>query len=582
MEGSIFLSEGFATQSGAAVPQDVPPPVITEANPSRWANACDGEVVSRIEFRSYKPSAQTAAERAATATTDAVGLEHQTTRSYVIRAYLRLRVGETCSEQRRIESERLLRAQRFISSASVQAIPDGEGRVRIRVSVVDELPFVASMRLRGVSPSAATLGSQNWDGRGITGVVGAEQDPGYRTGFRALAGQSGAFGRPALADAEWQRRTLGSLWRLGYSEPFLTDGQTAALHTSVLRETAYPTLLRPGERDVVVRTQRAAYNAGWVRRVRGGATGRLVGLGGVSVMGTEIRPDAVLSVRSDSGLVATTDSSLFGRYRPHANGRVALISGVRYLRFKTVQRYETLRAEQDIASGVELDALVGPSINQSAGARDLLIATDLYLGAAGASSFTTLKVRAEGRITGRDDVWEGIVGSALFSWFKITSPTRTRIVSLSGAVAQNLAFPAQLTFRDREGGLLAFPDGGEGGAARSVLRVEERWLLPWFSPRAGLAAGWVLDAGRIWKGDAPFGVTSPMRGSVGISLLGSYPVTSKRLYRVDFALPVNPGPGDGRFVVRLFSGDRTGTFWAEPADVTRARASTGPNSLIRW
>jgi len=299
-------------------------------------------------------------------------------------------------------------------------------------------------------------------------------------------------------------------------------------------------------------------------------------------MGTEIRPDAELFLRSDSGLVATSDSSLVGRYRPHANGRVALVSGVRYLTFRTVQRYETLRAEQDVASGIEVDALVGPSINQSAGSRDLLIATDLYLGFAGAESFTTFKVRGEGRITGRDDVWEGIVGSALFSWFKLTSPTRTRIVSVSGAAVQNLTFPAQLTFRDPEGGLLAFPGGGDGGAARAVIRIEERRLVPWLSRRAGLATAWVVDAGRIWKGDAPFGVTTPVRGSVGVSLLGSYPVASKRLYRVDLAVPINRGPGDAKFVIRFLSGDRTGTFWAEPADVTRARASVGPNSLIRW
>lgn len=561
---------------------DVPPPVVTQARAAAQSPGCDGSIVSRIEIRSYKPSEVTAAERAAAATTDAVGLEHRHTRAFVIRAYLRLREGEPCTEQRRAESARLLRAQRFVASASVTTVPDGEGRVRVRVSVVDELPLVASTRLRGFLPSAVSFGSQNWDGRGITGVIGAERERGYRPGFRALIGQSAALGRPALADVEWQRRTLGSLWRVSYSEPFLTDGQTAAFHLSALRETAFPALVREGQEDVVVRTQRAAYHAGWVRRVRGGTAGRLVGLGGVMVMGTEIRPDAELSIRSDSGLVPTNDSSLVGRYRPHANGRLGLLSGVRHLRFRTVQRFETLRAEQDIASGVELDALVGPSINQSAGARDLLIATDLYLGAAGATSFTTFKVRAEGRITGREDVWEGIVGSALFSWFKLTSPTRTRIVGLSGAVAQNLAFPAQLTFRDHEGGLLAYPGGSEGGAARAVLRVEERVLLPWLTRRAGLAAGWVLDAGRIWKGDAPFGATSPIRGSVGVSLLGSYPVTSKRLYRVDFAVPVNPGPGDARFVIRFLAGDRTGTFWAEPSDVTRARASVGPNSLIRW
>lgn len=556
--------------------------MIAEALSVSDAAGCDGQVISRIEIRTYRPSEATAAERAAAATTDAVGLEHRDTRAYVIRAYLRFREGDRCSEQRRVESERMLRAQRFVSSASVTTVPDGAGGVRVRVTVVDELPWVASARLRGMSPSAFRVGSQNLDGRGITAVVGVENERGYRNGYRALVGQSGALGRPALADAEWQRRTVGSLWRVSYSEPFLTDGQRSALQVSVVQEAAYPTLLRPGEEDVVVLARRSAYHAGYIRRVRGGSTGRLVGLGGLMVMGTQVRPGALLSIRSDSGLIATDDSTLVGRYRPHANGRVALVSGVRYLTFKTVQRYETLRAAQDIASGVELDALIGPSLNRSAGSRDLLIASDLYLGFASATSFTSLKVRGEGRITGREDVWEGIVGSALFSWFRLTSPTRTRIVSVSGAVAQNLAFPAQLSFRDHEGGLLAFPEGGEGGAARAVLRIEERRLLPWLSRRAGLATGWVVDAGRIWKGDAPFGVTSPLRGSVGVSLIGSYPVTSKRIYRVDFAVPVNPGPGDARFVIRFLSGDRTGTFWAEPADVTRARASVGPNSLIRW
>lgn len=578
----MFLGEHFATHTGTAVLFDSPPPVIAEKSDVVQAAGCDGSIVTRIEIRTYRPSEQTAADRAAAATTDAVGLEHRYTRAYVIRAYLRLKEGEPCTEQRRLESARLLRAQRFIASASVTTVPDGEGRVRVRVSVVDELPWVASATVRGFTPSSLRFGSQNLGGRGVTAVVGVERDPGYRPGFRALVGQWGALGRPSLADAEWQRRTLGSLWRLGYSEPFLTDGQTSALHVSALRETAYPTLVRPGDEDVVVQTQRAAYNAGWVRRVRGGETGRLVGLGGVMLMATDIRPGELLSLRTDSGLVSTNDSTLVGRYRPHANGRIGVVSGVRYLTFKTVQRYETLRAEQDIASGVELDALVGPSINQSRGARDLLIATDLYLGVAGASSFTTFKIRGEGRMTGREDKWEGIVGSALFSWFKLTSPTRTRIVSLSGAVAQNLAFPAQLTFRDHEGGLLAFPGGSEGGAARAVLRIEERRLLPWLSRRAGLATGWVVDAGQIWEGDAPFGVTTPLRGSVGLSLLGSYPVTSKRLYRVDFAVPINPGPRDAKFVIRFLSGDRTGTFWAEPHDVTRARANAGPNSLIRW
>jgi hypothetical protein len=200
----------------------------------------------------------------------------------------------------------------------------------------------------------------------------------------------------------------------------------------------------------------------------------------------------------------------------------------------------------------------------------------------GARSFLAFKLRGEGRVTGRDETMEGVVGSARLSWLHLSSSTRTRIVTLSGAGIRNLSFPAQLTFRDHEGGLLAFPEGSDAGATRAVLRIEERRLLPWLRTSAGLATGWVADVGHIWAGDAPFGTTSAVRGSVGLSLLAAYPVTSKRTFRLDLAVPINPGPGDARFVVRMLSGDRTGVFWSEPHDVSRARAIAGPVSLTRW
>lgn len=562
----------------AALPPYVAPPA--EVRPA--LAGCEGLNVSRIDVRTYRPSARTAGDRAAAATTEAVGLEYRRTRAFVIRAYLRLREGDLCTEQHLRESAQLLRAQRFVASAAVTAAPDGAGGVRIFVDVVDEVPIVGSVQFRGLSPSAASIGTQNLGGRGVTAIVGANYEPGYRLGTRVVLGQSGALGRPALADVEWQRRPLGSLWRVQYAEPFLTDGQVGAVQLGASQEAGFPTLVRPGDEDVVVRTSRMSYHAGWVRRIEGGSVGRLVGLAGVMLMGTEILPGSLLSLRTDSGLVSTDDSSLVGRYRPHANGRVGLVSGLRFLTFKTVRRFETLRAEQDIASGFEVDGLLGPSMNRSAGARDMLVGGDLYLARGGASSFVAFKARAEGRVTGRDEQWEDVVGSARLSWLRLPSSTRTRIVTLSASTIQNLSFPAQLTFRDHEGGLLAYPEGGDAGATRAVLRVEERRLLPWLSRRAGLATAWVADVGHIWAGDAPFGATSPLRGSLGVSLLGAYPVTSKRTIRLDLAIPINPGPGDARFVVRMTSGDRTGVFWSEPHDVSRARAAAGPVSLTRW
>jgi outer membrane protein assembly factor BamA len=106
--------------------------------------------------------------------------------------------------------------------------------------------------------------------------------------------------------------------------------------------------------------------------------------------------------------------------------------------------------------------------------------------------------------------------------------------------------------------------------------------MPWLSRRAGIAMGVFADAGRIWAGDVPYGVTTPMRASVGFSLMGSYPVSSKRMYRLDVGFPLNPARFEQGIAFRLTSGDRTGLFWSEPSDVERARAGTGPVSLMRW
>jgi hypothetical protein len=145
-----------------------------------------------------------------------------------------------------------------------------------------------------------------------------------------------------------------------------------------------------------------------------------------------------------------------------------------------------------------------------------------------------------------------------------------------------MVFPVQLTFRDPEGGLVGSPAARDAGGRRIVGRVEERWVLGWPRRRASIAFAAFADAGRIWAGDVPFGKTTPIRGSLGVSVLTAFPAGGKRIYRVDFALPVNPGPGGSRFAVRFHSADRTGAFWREAHDVARARSGTGPVTMLRW
>lgn len=550
---------------------------VIEAQPSA---ACSGETITRIDVYRYAPSSESAAERAVAATSDAVGIDHARTQERVIRAYLRLRQGEPCTERRRIESARLLRAQRFVSSAAVTAIPDGAGRVRIRVDVVDELPWVVGANVRDGGLSALRLGTQNLRGQGLTVVASGERGYAYRPGYGVLLAQYGAFGRPAVAAVELQRRPLGGLLQVGVAEPFATDGQRHAFHASLVQQTEYALLVRPTGDDAAAKSRRSSYDIGWVTRVGTYGRNRAVGLAGLMVMGTDVRPSEEVVVVSDSGLVMEGDTELVGRYQNFAVGRVAGMLGVRALRFKTVARHDALRAAQDVGSGVQVSLLAGPSLWKAA-SPDLLVAGDLYAGTGDQASFATLRVRAEGRRTDANE-WSAIVGSARAQWHLITSDRRTRIITLSGASVHRMELPVQLTLRDPEGGVLGHPDSRGAGGQRMALRVEERVLVPWFRNRADFAVAMFADAGRLWAGDVPYGRSTPVRTSVGISLLGSYPSGGKRTYRVDFAVPLNPEPGGARFAIRLSSADLTSLFWREPRDVSHARAGTGPTTLMRW
>lgn len=558
-------------------------PYVVEALPQA---GCDGKEVTRIDVRTYEPSSVSAAERATDAVTEATGLAHRRTHSYIVRAYVRLKVGEPCTEIARFESERMLRAQRFVASAAVRAIDDGPDRVRIVIDVVDEFPWVGSARFSGAAMTAASVGSINLRGHGLTTILGAERGGAYRPGSSIIVGQYGVFARPAFADLELHQRPLGGLLRVGVTEPFLTDGQQRAMQADFTQEVEYTRLVRGDQVDGASRVRRTSYSVGYVRRIGAYRRSRLIGLGGLLFMGTDLRSSDQVVIVSDSGLVTTADTELVGRYPNYAVGRLAATIGVRALQFRTVSRFEALRAAQDVGEGVELQMLVGPSIGSTGEARDMLFAGDLYLGTGGATSFASLRIRGEGRQSGSPRGWHGVVGSAEFSWYRLASETRTRIVTASVSGVEKVVLPVQLTFRDPAGGLIGFPDSREAGGRRAVLRVEQRHLLPWVRPvlrsRAAIAVGGFADVGKLWAGDVAYGSDSPVRASAGLSLYGSVPSTGKRVYRVDFAMPLNPERGGSRFVVRLSSGDRTGSFWTEPRDVSRARAGSGPPALTRW
>jgi hypothetical protein len=66
------------------------------------------------------------------------------------------------------------------------------------------------------------------------------------------------------------------------------------------------------------------------------------------------------------------------------------------------------------------------------------------------------------------------------------------------------------------------------------------------------------DVGRVWPGDAPFGVDSGWRTSIGIGLRGSFPAGSRSTYRLDFAWPTDRGTSLRDFRITMSVGEWRG------------------------
>ena len=59
-------------------------------------------------------------------------------------------------------------------------------------------------------------------------------------------------------------------------------------------------------------------------------------------------------------------------------------------------------------------------------------------------------------------------------------------------------------------------DSRLAGAVRTVARVEERWTIGASTQRRAFGLAGFVAAGRVWAGDAPFGVNSRVKAGVGV------------------------------------------------------------------
>jgi hypothetical protein len=573
---SLVALPALVALAAVTAPAAAQAQVAADSTVPASAVACDGDTVRAVVVRAERPPFRGHMglwRRLARS----LGLHHSTTREAVIRRFVTLEPGQPCTEFRRAESERLLRAQPFLASATVRTLAEPDGGVTVEVETVDEVPAVFDARLRRGQLAAAMAGNENLFGLGMHAEIRGEQGFAYRDGFGGKVIHRHFLGRPYILGLDAQRHPIGGYWSVSLGHPILTDLQRIAWHAGFARSNRYPALTGGGDSFLALGVRREAWDVGGVLRF--GPPGQLWLFGGV-VTGERVTLAEAPILITNEGTLPPGDQVRPLPYASHRATRLNVVTGLRALNFTQAQGLDALTATQDIARGVQVGLIAGHGL-PAQGDDDLFVAANVFAGFGRPSSYFGVQVDGEARYGNPGRQWDGLLASGRAAWYLKPSAAWTTIASIEAAGGWNVRVPFNLRLDDREGGLRADVDNAFVGTQRVVGRLEQRWIGGQYRRRGDYGLAGFVEAGRLWSGDAPYGRDVPLQTAVGISLLAAVPAGSQRLVRVDVAFPVS---GIARRIVefRFSASDWTRIFWREPSEVERARAGSVLSRIFCW
>lgn len=549
---------------------------IVPSDTTRVPVSCDGKTISEILVIRQPPTILSKVKPSWIRPAVAVAIQHRNTKADAITPFLQVQQGEECSDFRLAESARVLRAQPYLADAEVHAFPDDSGGVLVEVTTVDEVPLVLSVGVSQGEFSRLTYGNSNMMGDGLYGVAEWRQGFAYHDGFGARFTNYHAFNGPNAASITVERFPLSSNYAATLAHPFYTQFQRMGWYAGVRRTSGYVSFIRPQDVTLSLGTTRTQWDLGGVFRV-GGGRGHF--FAGPLISQQRITTDGTARIISDSGFVMNPDPLLDGRYPVQDETRLAAVVGMRFLRYVKAYGFEALTGPQDMGKGIQLVALVGHGVG--AGDHGLAASADLYMGVGSATSFLALRTQWESQRRPDLGYWGDVVGSGRLAWYFKPSDGATWISSLELSGGWRERTPFQLTLGDRQGGLEGYHGSEIPGARRLVARIERRWVLGGITRFDNIGIAAFGDAGKMWAGNVPYGVNSETKASVGLSLLAAVPKQSRRLMRIDFAMPVVRTPHAG-FQVRAEITTPIHGLWREPRDIARARSLALSSDVFTW
>lgn len=541
---------------------------------------CRGQRIDSISIRTEAPTVT--GLRRVPVLGNVVRQAHVVTREEVVRRFLVLHVGERCTELRRTESERILRAQPFIADATIDVTNNARGGVNLDVHTTDEASMILSGAVGSASPilQALRVGSGNLGGLGVATSLAWRHEPAFEDKLEIRFTDYQVGGQPYVLSLGALREPLGGEDQVELTLPFRTDLQRLAWRTRVGESRGHAGFAMRDSGRLALGYGRDYMEIGGIGRL--GPPGKLT-LFGLSFTRERSWPDTAPVLISRTGFRADTGAGFAGRFLETRAARLNALVGLRGIRFMRVRAFDALRAQQDVPIGLQIGTMVGRGVRAlNADSKDVFVASDLYLGFGSPSRAYRLQLQGEGRRPMGSRDWDGLVASGRLARYSRPGPAHTRIISVEWSGTSRVRVPHSLSLGLPEGGMRGMRGSSAVGGRRGIARWDEQLYAGSPFSFGDLGFSFFVDAGQLWAGDLPYGQTTRLATSAGVGLLLAVPMRSPRMWRLEVAAPLNRLPGTHAWVLRLSHSDRTTFFWREPLDVDLARARAVPASVYNW
>jgi hypothetical protein len=460
---------------------------------------------------------------------------HRTTRPEVIQHQLLFQSGDSFSPETVRETERMLRANRYLYEATIRPVAEDAQKVDLEVLTRDVWTLQGGVNFRragGANSFAFDLEDENFFGTGKDLEVGRLSNVDRTTKLVRYRDPSLA-GTHALLDTTLASSTDGNTRILTVARPFYALDTRWALGASALHDDRVDPLYDGGSIVDRFRQRQDLFEV----------------YGGLS-------PGLLAGVTQRFRLGFTYDRNLFagapGFAPPNslAANRTLAYPWIGYESvgngFVTLSDFDRIKRKEDINLGRVITARLGWSAPAFGGDRSRLI----FSGAAtqgwlfGPRQLLLARASLSGRL--RDGTIENGIASAGLRYFRRTFADGLFVVKLSGDMAENLDLEKQLLLGG-DNGLRGYPLRYQAGDRRFLLTLEQRF----FGSREyfhlfNLGAAAFFDAGRSWYVEPPpsflpvSALMSRMLKDVGAGLrLGSSRSATGAVVHLDIAYPLD-------------------------------------------